>query len=449
MSGAFESVLDGAAVKIERLRLDGIIRPDPEPFFRYALDAFDYTVEGPFSRSAGFGWVLRDAWSISTVERCIAEVAEEIERCVALLPADVREHPLAPVGVQRLFESMTLSILEGVLPSETDVSQWVVGLYGALREEPSAIQVRVDLGGIAVLASPIEFGDDRVQIRLRAATREDWEVPVLPAAREFAEVRVKRRTSAILELRYRDHDLSRWQRELDRVVTVLRLFGVGAVEYVTVEHGSDSLIDPAGGLWAIESGGPPSRSYALRDGDVDRLRQFWSVMSSAIPESLYWNEVEDAEDVAATFANYRVLLFTSGCGNESFAEVVRALESLLIYKGTKLISRTLQRRTGALLGACGHDSGRVELALRNAYDVRSRYVHGDSLPEELERRIEQEFGGRVALFRLCLDMLRIALVATLAAGLDKRSLIDAVEKELSGDPLPIAHIAAAYAGACQ
>ena len=96
----------------------------------------------------------------------------------------------------------------------------------------------------------------------------------------------------------------------------------------------------------------------------------------------------------------------------------------------------------ALLGACGFDPDEVQRTLRWAYEVRSRYVHGNSLGKDVLRRIESGAGGLVPLLYRCLEYNRAALVAAVLARADKPGLL-----RVLGNPRALAHAGAVYRAA--
>jgi hypothetical protein len=377
----------------------------------------------------------------------VQAVAAEIDAATQALPAEWAAHPRAWMGVERLFQGIVLRVLTGNPLSQAELREQVSLLERSLREEPVRVFVRADISGLAILTQPIMLSMQDVRIRLRAAVREDFEEEQPLEIRRLGELRRDRPTSAILELEYDSRDASGWQRELDRAVTLLRLFGIGDVGYTVVELGSDSLVEIGGGIVFIDDGTRRPRTYALRSGDPERLRQFFSVMPSILPEELYRRGSDDPQGLPGSYFWYTRALGRRGWVNEQTAEVIRVLESLLMRGKSKQISATLRTRTSVLLGACGLDAAEVDRTLGLAYEVRSRYVHGEPLAASDEARIRKHVGDVVSLFLKCLDYLRLALVAAIASGVDKDALISAVDAAKKGRPAALKRIGDAFRAA--
>jgi hypothetical protein len=447
VSDSLLNLAQAVANRIAELEQTGILRRQPGLFLRMTLEGFRYDEHGPAWSQARWSSEEKESWGSTALTEALRAVEAETDAATQALPAEWGVHPRTWIGVERLFQVIALRVLEGNPYSDAELQEQISLLERSIREEPVRVFVRADISGLAILTQAITLQMQDVRIRLRAAMREDFEEEQLIAISRLGELRRDRPTSAILELEYEAQDASGWQRELDRAVTLLQLFGTGDVGYTLVEFGSDSFIEIGGGVVFFDDGTRRPRTYALRLGDPERLRQFFDVMSRVLPQELYWGRSDDPQGLAGSHFWYKRALGRRGWVNEQTAEVIRVLESLLMRGKGKQISATLRARTSALLGACGFDAREVDRTLGLAYEVRSRYVHGEPLAESDEARIRKQAGDVVTLFRRCLDYLRLALVAAIAAGVDKDSLIAAVDAAKKGRPRALERIGDAFRAA--
>jgi hypothetical protein len=441
---SLEVLISEAYDRVAALRAAGDLSLHEHPHVRNRVTGFRYGEEGFAFDRAQEEYSIKEVWWGEPLESATQRLAETQAAALQALPSDLRSQSGAWLAVTRLFEEVAARALEEKPFTPAEVRERIELLDRSLRRAPVKVSIRADLIGVAVLTDPIELEVDGRHIVLRAVQQDDIEEEFPLDWLLLASLRLRNRTSAILRIEYEAVDASGWQPEMERAIAVLRLFGIGDVRYTLFDYSSESMADPNGGMLFRDYGDPRPRTYAIRETDRERLRQFWTAMARALPEHLYWRTAEDPQDLAATHLWYREALAGRGWVNAQAADVVRALESLFMRSKDRAINATLARRVSMLFGACGLDAAEVRETMSFAYRVRSAYVHGDYLPPKLEADIERRAGGVVNVFRRCLDYVRLSLVAAITAGVDKEGLITALDEAEQGNRKRLEEVTAAF-----
>jgi len=238
---------------------------------------------------------------------------------------------------------------------------------------------------------------------------------------------------AILNLAGRAVDSNEIRMEGWKSIAILALFRVGSVKRTLFRVDFEGFNDL--GAMGVEFGhdqftGP--EKYVVKIDDAERLRTFWTAVSPVVPEHFYWapsGTTYTPQGIA--FVRYSDAL-ENGPSEKRIANAVMGLESLLLGGAGEHseLSYRLGMRAAKLLGFCGCNPTRIRDVLRDAYGVRSTFVHGDNLGDRQKRKLQTKYGSEADLVREVLDYLRRAIVLSLLMNVAKKDLIAQLDSAL-------------------
>jgi hypothetical protein len=165
----------------------------------------------------------------------------------------------------------------------------------------------------------------------------------------------------------------------DQLVKALNLFRLGSVQ--ALRHEGKSL---AFKNWNV-FGGSPSRpgnfSYTLRVQDGSELQEFLQKVPESLPSG--YERPQQEEDFFTTAMGwYEHVLFLRGPDKAGVAWAVACLEALYLGDDpTNELNYRLGLRLATLLRCFGFPALLVKKNLRDAYMIRSKYVHGARPPK--------------------------------------------------------------------
>ena len=109
---------------------------------------------------------------------------------------------------------------------------------------------------------------------------------------------------------------------------------------------------------------------------------------------------------------------------------VMALESLFLI-GFEELQFRLRLSVSRILGMLEHDPLKVASVLKQAYRIRSNFVHGGKFTPKERKKIENSHGSQQAFLRLLLDYTRICVIvmATMCSR-SKPEMLNLIEKSL-------------------
>ncbi|MBC7330554.1 hypothetical protein H5T88_09380 [bacterium] len=212
--------------------------------------------------------------------------------------------------------------------------------------------------------------------------------------------------------------------KIELISKFLRLFRVGGVKTVHTFMTSEALSMVPSQSFPLNYLPPPTPPYTVREEDEERLRNFWGKIEKPLlnlynPTQAQNNKLEHIF-VANTF--YEDALLREGRFEERVAKVVMGLEALLMLEEQEASYR-LRLRAAKLLGLLGFDAVDVKNRLREAYKIRSGYVHGEFLSKEQEKSISNKYGDQQAFLHTILDYLRLLIITSCLCKMSKNKLV--------------------------
>lgn len=409
----------------------GLLRSEEDTFARDRIEKVEQTDHSITKGSWTTEFVKRKSWSRAT--QIVLWRVGETEEYATVTELFRNGSPLSEDHVTNLLKRFAASLAYKFLEC-TDESlrqaHFEALLSQALkhlRDDPSVYTSEVRLRGLFVPAEPVKLQIDATEFLLRRPTEEDF------AHEEFYfgfREHFKEDPTAVLHIKFSGTARNETQRKVWKSVTILRLFKVGGVRYISHKDDSESLIDTLGsGTLTAGRAHVTHTSYVIEAADVLRLEQFWQRMNDVVPAGGYGDGTAHVDPIEIAYQRYSDALLTFGATVERrIADSVMGLESLLLRGSeNQELTYRLSLRVARILGSLSRNPRDAQAVATDAYSVRSAFVHGDVVSHKKKRPIEKKHGNLENLLKSALDQLRIAIVVFSTIGVSKDDFISIVD----------------------
>ena len=203
--------------------------------------------------------------------------------------------------------------------------------------------------------------------------------------------------------------------EVNILISILSLFRVGGVEFIEYGTHIDSMFPSTGistkKIYLLKSG-----DYLVKNEDVEPLKLFWSKMKRAtLPSSVYVGKQKKPDELSIAYDRYRDSL-ERGIVEKRISSAVMGLEALYLGEDPQdrgELRYKLGMRVGKLLSLVGYSPSEAKQKTRDAYDIRSTYVHGGTLKQKGRQKYEKKYGDLNEFCKTITDYLRASIVALL------------------------------------
>ncbi len=313
-------------------------------------DNFDMFVNERIRPLSGYGAIVEIAKASSRADRILELFAWRVAQDVVL-------------GKDQPADRYLEAIVRDVSGGETEYS------------------VCIWLNGVTLSRDDLRISE---RLTLRRATREDVHEKVPAHAVSYAHIgHWSTSFSCIAEFRVRARGPADMQREVDRLVTSLRLFRLGSVSSGRYEFLTESF-SPFGsgrlGGLALAA----RTTYALSPDDVPSLQRFLEVLPPVLP-SPYELPQQKPDFLSTALRWYGEAMLAMAPIEGAIAWAIACLEALFLGDNppSELLYRLIAR-TVSLLRCFGWSPLEIRKVIKTAYDIRSRYVHG-AIPKKLPR----------------------------------------------------------------
>lgn len=227
----------------------------------------------------------------------------------------------------------------------------------------------------------------------------------------------ERAPTAILEFNERGENRQDIYEYIQIFISVLQLFDVGSVSSMKTDFHCKSVLRPflIPGNYLNQD---TPFEYVLDDSKVDNLSDFYHDMNDVVESNLLDNEKNNY--LSISFDRYENAIKENNAPESQLTSAIMALEAMLLKNEEKgELSERLSRRADILLGMFDHQSIEVSKKIKEAYKIRSRYVHGS----ETERDYNEDLVYDIVDYaRACLVIQLI-----LSDDYDKKTLLNKID----------------------
>lgn len=227
------------------------------------------------------------------------------------------------------------------------------------------------------------------------------------------------------------------QRAKRAFLGLLRLYDVGTAVPSVTERNAESVMR-GGEVTRHGNGAISPYSYTLSKEDEPLLHLLHERIFETLKDLTWTTTGRDLGAVELAFNRYEDALESNDV-EARIATSIACLEALLLKADERgELSRRLSQRAGVLLGLAGHRPIEVQRKIQEAYQIRSHWVHGSSLPEDADesaRDLSEEVTeyARLTLvlsLQLFEEKEKEALISSLDNGLLKDKSLQRLEDDL-------------------
>ena len=388
----------------------GLIKPDYLVYLKQKIDKFRYTEQGLTDLAAHDEHIIKKSYF-----RACLKVQESIEKSAIYsgvfesLQKIVKDEKKGRKYVYCFVHRLILKYLEEPNFKDTDLEKFVAIFLKNIRGESVKYGAKIELDGIVIIPQKIEFKVGDIDITLRQPKIEDLEKESLMGVYRKPYLSSP---SAILQIEFFGREANEIQTKVNQAITILRLFKVGSVRYLSYHTWSESVID-MGASSVVTAMGPSValEKSQLFDGDKEKLKKFWETMIKVLPPNFYNLGKTGLDYITIAYTRYCDALLNNGALERRIANVVMGFESLFL-RGEELqeLSYRLCMRIARILALMGSNPYDVRKIIKDSYHIRSLFVHGGCLNNEKKRKLEDRYGNARHFLLSLLDYLRICII---------------------------------------
>lgn len=390
-------------------------------YFKWKIDKFEYSMDSGLISGATGDYITKKqefySHNLDTILSESSEFKAFIERFKDIYHT---------VNVQFKLQSFLRLVIQDYI-DDKKVNQELIDLFiRELHEEPSRVKATVRLQGVTVEEPTIKLPNHCTLRRLTVADVEE-EIPVrVPFFNVVTPLH--NNITAVLEIEKDVLGDSDIQNEVEKAIVILRLFKVGGATLFSYTLAGKTITRFIGGtITSHRSLIIPREILKIYSKDAEKLRHFWKEFNSLNYNSLLGkSQSGDSENIQFAYQRYCDALFSIGLYEQQIANAIIGLESLYLNDSEEL-SRFLRLRISKFLGLAGLDPQHIQDVLRDAYGVRSHFVHGNKIDYKTRRRIQRKYKNENEFLKEILNYLRLSIIILLSMHRQKDELIDLID----------------------
>ena len=201
----------------------------------------------------------------------------------------------------QLIKKVTSTILESKVKTPKDSAKYAISFLKDLNGEKQEYRAEVLLKGLLLRPCSIQLDSDVI---LRKPTRKDFEREVLMTFPSHGDFPLNYPTAFLHVRVHATEEGTALHDEINKGIAILKLFRVGAVQYLQYSSSTDSIIHMAGGR--LTSGRLlGSDKYLITEEDIKQLKQYWRNMTRAkLPSSVYHSSQEKPNEISIAYDRY-------------------------------------------------------------------------------------------------------------------------------------------------
>lgn len=402
----------------------GQLKPQKENYRKWTLNNFKYTDKGVESTGASGETVTRDHWFPITIA-----LNEIIDKSNAFVKLVEKSKPILPDFAKDIIDNFARKIALYCLNNEQwndeEIEKIKLVLIKELNDEPIKSSIEVELLGIALRSKKIKISNN---VSIRQTTKEDLEREV--PEHSFGYMEHFEYPSAILSMENYSTGRTIDQMKELKAITILRLFKVGSVKYISAKRSSETLRMYFGGTSFPHDKTPSFITALVKESEEKLLCHFWENIEQKIPISFLRISLKDSSYSDIAYHRYSDALIKEGTDESRITNAMMGLESVYLKDEGEIqeLSYRLQLRVAKLISQFGYEPFEVTRIIKDAYDVRSKFVHGGLLNYKARAKLADKYGSMQNLITKILDFLRLTVISSIMIDMDKEELIDTIDK---------------------
>ena len=407
LTNSLREVASEVINRVNKWREEGKIRKTQRVYVKCKVRKFEYR-KGAISCETIFPYEVREEHDLKVVfdlVKCVKETGIFKKASEIIAETYNVKKPQAELWLERLVQVLVSRCLDEVL-DESSLVDLIVTFIGDLENNPRDWFIKVWLNGLYLETDELKVDDGRVIIRKPKPSDFEYEYPLdVPPLRKLP-----RYPSAILEIRKRVKIRGYVYSELEKLLILLQLYKVGSIYVTMIEWRPKSILLP-GSTTYYHSFLPTPYTYSLSGEDEQRLSKFISHFTRLLPVD------EHGKPLLSNHTGIAILRYQDAILKPEPTEVriaysIMGLEALYLKISEKEeLSHRLAQRVAKLMSILEHSPVKVYNIIKEAYNIRSNFVHGAPIQKEKPVNLKEILDN-------VLEYLRISILTFLQVGKD-------------------------------
>ncbi len=378
--------LSGVIVElVKKLQAEeGIVR-ERRVYVKPKFSEFEFK-DGTISKQSwAYEYVEKDEWhwrdEFKFLENTVKKLPEYVDAFKLISRTYGVDESHAEFNLSRFAQILSHRSLQEV--SHEDIVHLITRFVSDLEGSPHQWHVAIWLNGLWTKEPEITLSEG---LKIRQPTQSDFEIEKpfdpTPLALDPQPLAGLGQPTAILEMRKRAKGQPELALDIENLMATLRLFRVGSVASLRSFWNSDSVTGfgsfRMGPLLSII----PGDKYQVSESDLDSLLKFLDRVRPLIPQEIVRGG-ETTDDLVTSIQRFNDAMLKPEPPESRIAFSIMSLEALYLKSGEHAeLEHRLSQRVSKMLGILGHEPMEVYNRMRQSYDIRSKFVHGEPLKKE-------------------------------------------------------------------
>lgn len=414
----------GILEKANEWRSRGEVIKTKRLYIKSKVTNFEYR-EGLTSFATSFQYIEKEEWhwkdQFDFIKMAVKQHSEYKEIVLEISRKYKINEAQADFWLSRFVQRLTERILEGL--GDEILVDYVTTFIGDLEKIPVEWKLKIWVQGIW-----LESGGYKIcnGLNIRRPMPSDLEIErPFDLVYMFPPISFDKIPSAILEFTCRTKEQPEIYDEIETILNCLRLFRLGSVFSVRTEMDPKSILRFGG----IMTYAPPyacTWKYHFTERDIPKLKDLIERVKTSLPKRNLQTKPEEIDPVVISIQRYNDALLKPESMESRITSGITCLEALYLKgKERTELSHRLSQRVSALLRLFNFKPLQVYNTLKQAYDIRSSFIHGSQVEPEGHESIAK-------LARKILEYARVSLLVFLQIKnfIDKTELISEIDNSL-------------------
>jgi hypothetical protein len=368
------------------LKEQGKIKKVQLPYLKEKTNKFEYK-EGGISRQWTYEQVFKEEWLWEEIVKNVVpeikkleEFALSVEKIAKVFKVNLAQ---SEFWVSRFVDVVAKEVLENA--NEDRIAELTFDFVHDLEGSPRTWTPVQWLRGIWMVDDVVEISETiRFRKPLAADLDREWDLRMFPFFQQSAQDWLVNQPSAILESSFRAKNQPEVHKEIEKLILALRLFRVGSITSVRTSWRSESIISLGMGGVSFGSGQlSENHKYSLSMADAPKLKEFIERVVPLIPQTLYDSAAKIVDYSVIAIQRYNDSILKPEIFESRLSFAIMALEALFLKETEREeLEHRLGQRVARVLSFFGYDSLEVYNTMKEAYGLRSSFVHGSPIPQE-------------------------------------------------------------------
>ncbi len=370
---------------VKKLQTEGGIVRERRVYVKPKFSEFEFKDGAIGKQSWTYEYMEKDEWhwrdEFKFLENTVKKLPEYVDSFKLISRTYGMNESQAEFNLSRFAQILSHKSLKEV--NHEDIVHLITTFVADLEGSPHQWYVTIWLNGIWTKEPEVTISDG---LKLRQPTQADFEIErpfdPTPLALDPQPLAGFGQPTAILEMRKRSKGQPELSFDIENLIVTLRLFRVGSVSPLRSFWNSDSVV----GFGSFRMGPSlvliPGDKYQVSESDLDSLVKFLNRVRPLIPQEIIRGG-ETTDDIVTSIQRFNDAMLKPEPPESRIAFCIMSLEALYLKSGEHAeLEHRLSQRVSKMLGIFGHEPMEVYNRMKQSYDIRSKFVHGEPLRKE-------------------------------------------------------------------